>query len=46
MIDVSEPTAPKILGELKIPGFSDYLHPFDENHIIGFGKEAVDPSRN
>ncbi len=30
----------KILGELKIPGFSDYLHPYDENHIIGIGKET------
>lgn len=43
VIDVSNDAAPKILGALKIPGFSDYLHPFDENHIIGFGKEAVDP---
>ncbi|MBI4994979.1 beta-propeller domain-containing protein [Candidatus Peregrinibacteria bacterium] len=43
VIDVSDDANPKILGELKIPGFSDYLHPFDENHIIGFGKEAVDP---
>lgn len=43
VIDVSDDSDPKILGELKIPGFSDYLHPFDENHIIGFGKEAVDP---
>lgn len=44
VIDVKDPTAPKILGALKIPGFSDYLHPFDENHIIGFGKDTVDPT--
>lgn len=44
VIDLSDNSAPKILGELKIPGYSDYLHPFDENHIIGFGKEAVDPA--
>ncbi|HLD87587.1 MAG TPA: beta-propeller domain-containing protein, partial [Candidatus Nanoarchaeia archaeon] len=31
---------PKILGELKLPGYSDYLHPYDENHIIGIGKET------
>jgi inhibitor of cysteine peptidase len=37
VIDVSNPTSPKVLGELKIPGFSDYLHPLDENHLIGFG---------
>lgn len=43
VIDLSESSNPKILGALKIPGYSDYLHPFDDNHIIGFGKEAVDP---
>ncbi|MGF7036302.1 putative secreted protein with C-terminal beta-propeller domain [Paenibacillus mucilaginosus] len=40
-IDLSDPRAPKTLGQLKIPGYSDYLHPYDENHLIGFGKEAV-----
>lgn len=45
VLDTSEPTAPKILGKLKIPGYSDYLHPYDENHIIGFGKEAVDAGK-
>lgn len=40
VIDASEPTNPKILGELKIPGFSNYLHPYDENHIIGFGYDT------
>ena len=40
VMDLSEPTQPKILGKLKIPGYSDYLHPYDENHIIGFGKDA------
>jgi len=42
VIDTSNPRSPKVLGKLKIPGYSDYLHPFDENHIIGFGKEAVE----
>lgn len=37
VIDLKDPTAPKILGELKIPGYSTYLHPYDENHIIGIG---------
>jgi uncharacterized secreted protein with C-terminal beta-propeller domain len=44
VIDTSDPKLPKVLGKLKIPGYSDYLHPYDENHIIGFGKEAVDPT--
>lgn len=42
-VDLSDPYNPKILGELKIPGYSEYLHPYDETHIIGIGKE-VDPT--
>ena len=30
------------MGELKIPGFSDYLHPYDDDHIIGIGKDTVE----
>jgi uncharacterized secreted protein with C-terminal beta-propeller domain len=41
-IDLSDPYNPKIIGKLKIPGYSDYLHPFDENHIIGIGKDTVE----
>ncbi len=40
VIDVSAPSAPKVMGELKIPGFSNYLHPLDENHLIGFGADT------
>lgn len=40
VIDLSDPKYPDILGKLKIPGYSDYLHPYDENHIIGFGKDT------
>ena len=39
VIDASDPTAPKVLGELKIPGFSNYLHPFGEDMRIGFGED-------
>jgi inhibitor of cysteine peptidase len=42
IIDVKDPSNPKILGWLKIPGYSNYLHPIDNNHILGIGKEAVD----
>jgi uncharacterized secreted protein with C-terminal beta-propeller domain len=41
VIDLSDSNNPKVLGELKIPGFSDYLHPYDENHLLGFGKDAT-----
>lgn len=40
VIDLSSPASPKILGKLKIPGYSDYLHPYDATHIIGVGKET------
>jgi hypothetical protein len=40
VIDLKDPRNPKILGNLKIPGFSNYLHPYDENHVIGFGKDV------
>ncbi|NIO19489.1 MAG: hypothetical protein GTN76_01750 [Candidatus Aenigmarchaeota archaeon] len=42
VIDLSSHENPKILGKLKIPGYSDYLHPYDENHIIGIGKETTE----
>ncbi|MFC5530932.1 beta-propeller domain-containing protein [Cohnella yongneupensis] len=46
VIDLRSPTKPAVLGQLKIPGYSDYLQPYDDNHIIGFGKETVElPSK-
>lgn len=42
VLDLRSPTKPAVLGQLKIPGYSDYLHPYDDNHIIGFGKETVE----
>jgi uncharacterized secreted protein with C-terminal beta-propeller domain len=41
-IDLSDPENPEVLGALKIPGFSTYLHPYDENILIGIGKETVE----
>lgn len=40
-LDLSNPAAPRIAGELKIPGFSDYLHPLGENHLIGIGRSVA-----
>jgi uncharacterized secreted protein with C-terminal beta-propeller domain len=45
VIDLSEPENPKVLGELKITGYSEYLHPYDEDHVIGIGKEASEEGR-
>ncbi len=40
VMDLNNETKPKVLGKLKIPGYSTYLHPYDENHIIGIGMET------
>nr|WP_300047210.1 beta-propeller domain-containing protein [uncultured Nocardioides sp.] len=40
-VDLSDPTAPRLVGELKIPGFSEYLHPLGEQRLIGMGQDAT-----
>lgn len=40
VIDLALPTAPRIVGELKLPGYSSYLHPISENLILGLGKDV------
>lgn len=37
VVDLSDPYNPEIKGELEMPGYSSYLHPYDETHIIGIG---------
>jgi uncharacterized secreted protein with C-terminal beta-propeller domain len=39
-LDLANPTNPKVLGELKIPGFSTYMHPIDDEHLLTVGKAA------
>ena len=41
-LDLSEPTAPEIRGELKIPGFSTYMHLLDDDHLLSIGYDADD----
>jgi uncharacterized secreted protein with C-terminal beta-propeller domain len=43
-IDLSDPTNPVVTGELKVPGFSNYLQPIGENHLIGIGRNADESS--
>jgi hypothetical protein len=38
--DLSDPTAPKIAGELSMPGFSSYLHPYGTDRLIGIGMDG------
>lgn len=41
-LDLSNPKSPVKVGELKIPGFSSYLHPIGDNYILGVGMETSD----
>jgi uncharacterized secreted protein with C-terminal beta-propeller domain len=40
VIDLSNPAAPSLLGQLEIPGYSTYLHPYDDTHMIGIGRNG------
>jgi len=40
VLDLSNPEEPKVAGELKIPGYSSYLHLYSENYVIGLGMES------
>ena len=44
-IDLSDPTAPRVAGELKINGYSAYLHPIDDDRLLGVGQDATDEGR-
>lgn len=41
-LDVADPANPKIVGTLKVPGYSDYIHPLDADHLLTIGKDADD----
>ena len=41
VIDLSDPTSPKVSGFLEMPGFSEYLYPLDAGHLVGVGKDAL-----
>jgi len=41
-IDLSDPTAPVVAGELTLPGYSSYLHPIDEDHLLAVGMAGTD----
>ncbi len=40
VVDLADPTRPRVAGELKIPGFSSYLHPVDDGHLVGVGTDG------
>jgi hypothetical protein len=40
VVDLAQPKSPTVLAALKIPGFSEYMHPLDENHLLTIGRDA------
>jgi hypothetical protein len=44
-VDLSDPANPRLLGELKIPGYSAYLHPAGEGRLVGVGQDAAADGR-
>jgi len=40
VIDLADPLKPRVVGELKVPGFSTYLHPLDSTHLLGVGRDV------
>lgn len=45
-VDLSDPAKPEIIGELKVTGFSEYLHFWDDTHLLGIGYESDENTRN
>ena len=42
VLDLSNANDPKVTGELKVPGFSSYMHPIDDNHLLTVGRDATE----
>jgi uncharacterized secreted protein with C-terminal beta-propeller domain len=42
VFDLSDPEKPVLTGELKVPGFSNYLHPVGEDLLLGIGMDTYD----
>ncbi|MCC6619684.1 MAG: beta-propeller domain-containing protein [Deltaproteobacteria bacterium] len=42
VLDLANPTEPEVVGELKVPGFSSYIHPIDGDHLLTIGRDATD----
>jgi hypothetical protein len=41
VVDLADPTAPQVVGELHVPGFSNFLFPLDQDHLLAFGRDAT-----
>ncbi len=41
-LDLSDPAAPEVVGELEVPGYSTYIHPWGDDYLITIGKDAIE----
>jgi hypothetical protein len=44
-LDLADPRQPRVVGELKVPGFSTYLHPLDRDNLLAIGRAGTDTGR-
>ncbi len=44
-VDLSDPTQPRVLGELSLPGYSAYLHPIGSDLLLGIGQDVSEQGR-
>ncbi|XXX76757.1 beta-propeller domain-containing protein [Sorangium sp. So ce134] len=45
VLDLSDPASPSVAGELKIPGFSEYMHPLGDGHLLAIGRDGDEEGR-
>ncbi len=45
VIDLADPAAPTVLGEVELPGFSEYIHPLGDGHLLTIGRDADETGR-
>jgi uncharacterized secreted protein with C-terminal beta-propeller domain len=45
MVDLTDPTRPRVLGELELPGYSAYLHPIGVDLLLGIGQDVTPEGR-
>lgn len=45
VVDLADPAAPRVLGEVELPGFSEYIHPLGEDHLLTIGRDADEEGR-
>jgi len=45
VVDLANPAKPEVAGELKVPGFSSYMHPLDDTHLLTIGRDGTEETQ-